>query len=90
MKTWICDIYGAGTPLYLVSTENEKNAWKLIKDNLRNQNNDAYWKMSFDLEKNSGGLIEFPYFKSEQETIIDINEIYATHGLLHKGTYKGL
>ena len=32
MKTWICDIFGGGTPLYLVSAEDEKSAWTLIKN----------------------------------------------------------
>lgn len=34
MKTWICSIYGGGTPLYLVSANNEKRVWELIKETL--------------------------------------------------------
>ena len=88
MKTWICMIFGGGTPLYLVSAENEFVAWNLIKRELRKT--PGYCGISFELEKNSGGLIEFPYFTSNEEVIIDIHDVYAPKGLTKRGSYHGL
>lgn len=88
MKSWICLIYGGGTPLYLVSADNDKRAWELIKRELRKT--PGYCGISFELEKNSGGLVEFPYFTSNEEVIVDIHETYADDGVIRKGTYEGL
>lgn len=87
MKTWICLIYGGGTPLYLVSADNEKRAWELIKKALREK---GYWDISFSLEKHSGGLVEFVGWTSEEERIVNIHHIYAPNGTIKEGTYEGL
>ena len=88
MKSWMCLIYGGGTPLYLIAAENEEKAWSLIKNELRKT--EGYRVMSYDLKRWSGGLVEFPYFTAPEETIIDIHETYADRGTVRKGTYEGL
>lgn len=88
MKTWICKIFGGGTPTYLVSAENEFVAWTLIKTELRKT--PGYCGISFELEKESGGLVPFPYFTSNEEAIVDINEVYALNGQTKRGSYYGL
>ena len=83
MKTWICSIYGGGTPLYLVNADNEKRAWESIKETLS-----CYYPQN--ILKYSTGLIEFPESISNNEKIINIYDIYAPNGLLKIGSFEGL
>ena len=92
MKSWLCCIFGGGTPFYLVSAEDEKHAWDLIRNDLRSKG-DYYWKISFNLENESGGLVELIGWMGETEGIVDLNDVYASNGTMMKGTfvgYKGL
>lgn len=94
MKTWICDIYGGGTPTYIVSAENEKRAWALIKKEFKERFPHCYlceerpstFTISIPLE--CSGLIEFPNWKAETECIIDIHEVYAPNSTSKKGSFK--
>ena len=89
MKTWICKIFGGGTPLYLVSAEDEKRAWRLIRKELANTC-EAYRQISYELRDNSGGLVEFDGWTSNEERIVDICEVYAPKGITKQGTFEGL
>ncbi len=80
MKTWICTIFGGGTPNYLISAENEKRAWELIK---------GEWKDYVGKDQCSG-LIEVPFWYADNERIDDINELYATNGIIKKGSFDGI
>lgn len=86
MKTWICTIFGGGTPTYLVSAESEKRAWELIRKELRTRYQHTY----FDMKEDTGGLVDFPGWTSEEERIVDIHEVYATHGVIKRGSFEGL
>ena len=65
MRTWICFIYGGGTPIYLVSAKDETAAMKLIYTKL----NERYG--SFD-EKNCSRLVALDGWLSDTERIVDI------------------
>lgn len=79
MKTWICAIYGGGAPIYLVSAENEKRAWQLIKRELN----------VYLTTKDCSGLWEVPEWTINHEQISDINELYAHNGVIKKGSFEG-
>ena len=85
-KTWICCIYGGGMPTYLISAENEKRAWEMLRKAL----NEKYQRPWYLGENGCGGLVEVPGWHADEERIDDINELYATNGILKKGTYEGL
>jgi len=80
MKTWICQIYGAGTPCYLIAANNEINAWKLLVEEMTMAGYHTY-----NLADNSTGLVEIPDWESAEEGIVDIYETYAPNGILKKG-----
>ena len=80
MKTWICTVFGGGTPTYLISAESEKRAWELIKEK---------WKLYIGRGRCSG-LIEVPFWHADDERIDDINELYATNGIIKKGSFEGI
>lgn len=86
MKTWICTIFGGGSPTYLVSSESEKRAWKLIQESLAKR----YGNNWFNLKKSCSGLVVFPGWTSEEEQIVDINEVYAPNGIIKNGSFEGL
>ena len=68
MKTWFCIVFGAGTPDYIVSAENEARAWELIKGKLD--------RITYSLCKETSGLIEVP-IHADEERIIDLTEEIA-------------
>ena len=78
MKTWICDIFGGGTPLYLISAEDEKRAWALIKKEFKEKYPHCYL-----CEKRPS-----TNWKAESECIVDIHEVYAPNSILKKGSFK--
>jgi len=85
MKTWACLIYGAGTPLYLVSAESEKRAWELIKEDMYKK----YNKMGYiNPKKDTSGLHYMPLWNSLIEQCIDIYDIYSKDGTIIKGSFK--
>lgn len=94
MKTWICDIFGGGTPLYLVSAEDEKRAWALIKNEFRKEYTGCYLCekcpsiLTISTPVECSGLIDFPGWASDTERIVDIHEIYAPKSILKKGSFK--
>lgn len=84
LKTWICTILGGGTPTYLVSAENEKRAWELIREALYKK----YERRFILTEYRCGGLIEVPYWHADEERIDDVYDLYSKNGIIRKGTFK--
>ena len=84
-KTWICTIFGGGTPTYLVSAESEKRAWELIRQALEKW----YGGRFYLSEDKTGGLIEVPYWHADEERVDDVQELYAEKGVIKKGSFEG-
>lgn len=84
-KTWICCIYGGGTPTYLVSAESEKQAWSLIRKAL----GEKYRRQWYLQERDCGGLVEVPGWHADEERIDDIHDLYAPGGKIKNGTFEG-
>ena len=87
MKTWICTVFGGGTPLYLVSAESEKRAWQLIGKELNSRYRNKYF---INKRNDTGGLVELDGWTSVEERIVDLEEVYAPNGTIKKGSYEGL
>lgn len=85
MKTWICAIYGGGAPIYMVSAENEKRAWQLIKREIIIK----YDGRVYLTTKDCTGLCEVPEWNINREQISDICELYAHNGVLKNGSFEG-
>lgn len=85
-KTWICSIFGGGTPLYIVSAKDEKGAWELIKNELLREY-PGHWH---EMLRNNSGLFHLETWSSDEARIADIHELYAHHGETRKGSFKGL
>ena len=79
MKTWHIQTWGAGTPHYLVSAEDEYNAWRMIEED---------WKKRYDTPLVGGyesvtrgyiyqtiqDLIEIKGLTAQESILVDLNE----------------
>lgn len=83
LKTWICLVFGGGTPLYLVSARDEKRAWELIKSA-------TFEKYHTSLPKNNyGGLIKVHEWHTDTEMIKDVHDLYSKNGNVITGSFNG-
>lgn len=86
MRTWICVIFGGGTPTYLISAEDERRAWKLVREALYKR----YGKWYSMNEDRCSGLIEVDGWYSDEERIDDVAKLYTRNGTVIRGTFDGL
>lgn len=85
-KTWICAIYGGGTPTYLVSAKSEKRAWELIREALFQKY--GGWSCLYSRNQ-TAGLIEIPWWHADGERIDDIHDLYCNGARMKKGSFEG-
>ena len=77
MKTWHIDIWGGGTPHYLVSAETREEAWKMVEQEWRKIYGNRYYFVGQVLDgryQTKDDLVEIVGLTTQTSMIIDLNE----------------